>query len=551
MRTIGSLVMCEKVYNLKKYILGVIIMEETGRCILQVDTEPMLHGYFHSACMFCISAPKVKFNGVNGEIENLFFERGKNISTDYLLDEGFSIGDNEVVTSLSGYDENHVKMQKTIYSKDACFLYNYAQEPIACSVKVNSFRWSNTWSFAGIRIIQGDDKGINFRIGFAADDKIAVIKNFTDHEDAKLYNNSEKYCYIRVKIDEDKIWCYMSVNGTDWIEYLVVDNFVPPENRKIGFFLWTDDDNFKNWFYTNYIQLHAGPELEAIYDVKLDYYTGIKMWDRYNIQNPWIKQFIISSAMMKQFHDIFDFIIKCIDNGHYIGLMLNEKYVPSSVAYDVFDFEHQSLIYGYDLNKKIIYLMGFDRYQHFKPYVLTFEEFYAAYDNLINSYEIALMSFSASEYVYDLDVKIVCKMLREYRFSIDSSYREELNVNKGLRFYGIQIYDILLNNLYKLSDQRISYIIYEHKKIMVARIDYFKCKGLFQNTDYIRLHHKSKELEKISLELMMICIKYQISGKEELLNKIEALIKCMKEKDINFIDDFIQTLEIIEKETVN
>lgn len=327
-------------------------MEETGRCILQVDTEPMLHGYFHSACMFCISSPKVKFNSVNGEIENLLFERRGKISTEYLFEECFGVGENGVVINLLNCTENAVRTQKTIYSKDACFLYNSAQEPITCSVKINSFRWSNTWSFAGIRIVQGDDKGIQFRIGFAADNKIAVIKKFTDNEDAKLYDNKEKYCYIKVKVNEDKIWCYMSVDGTDWIKYLEIDNFIPTENRKIGFYLWTDDDNFKNWFYTNYIQLHAGPELEAIYDVKLDYYTGIKMRDRYDIQNPWIKQFVISYDIMKQFHDIFDFLVKSIDKGHYIALMLNEKYIPSSVAYNAFDFEHQNLIYGYDLNDK-------------------------------------------------------------------------------------------------------------------------------------------------------------------------------------------------------
>lgn len=520
-------------------------MEETGRCILQVDTEPMLHGYFHSACMFCISSPKVKFNSVNGEIENLLFERGGKISTEYLFEECFGAGKDEVVINLLNCTENAVKTQKTIYSKDACFLYNDAQEPITCSVKINSFRWSNTWSFAGIRIVHGDDKGIQFRIGFAADNKIAVIKKFTDNEDAKMYDNKEKYCCIKVKVNKDKIWCYMSVDRINWIKYLEIDNFIPTENRKIGFYLWTDDDNFKNWFYTNYIQLHAGPELEAIYDVKLDYYTGIKMRDRYDIQNPWIKQFVISYDIMEQFHDIFDFLVKSIDNGHYIALMLNEKYIPSSVAYNAFDFEHQNLIYGYDLNDKRVFLMGFDKYQHFKPYMLTFEEFFAAYNNLMNSYEITLINFSASEYAYNLNVKTVCKMLKEYRFSVDSSCREELNVNKKLRYYGIQIYDILLNNLYKLSDHRISYIIYEHKKIMVARIDYFKDKGLLYSVDYLRLHNKSKEIEELSSKLILICIKYQISKQDKLLNNIGQIIKNIKEKDIDFIDDFIETLEAI------
>lgn len=189
--------------------------------------------------------------------------------------------------------------------------------------------------------------------------------------------------------------------------------------------------------------------------------------------------------------------------------------------------------------------MGFDKYQHFKPYVLTFEEFFAAYNNLMNSYEITLINFSASEYVYNLNVKTVCKMLKEYRFSVDSSYREELNVNKKLRYYGIQIYDILLNNLHKLSDHRISYIIYEHKKIMVARIDYFKEKGLLYSVDYLRLHNKSKEIEELSARLILICIKYQISKQDKIIISIGEIIKEIKEKDINFIDDFIETLEAI------
>ncbi len=98
------------------------------------------------------------------------------------------------------------------------------------------------------------------QIGFSADDKINVVKTFADHQEDKLIENNENYCYIKVKVNMDKILCYMSVDGQDWIEYLSVDNFIPSENRRIGFYLWLGDDSFKNWFYSNHIQLHFRPD---------------------------------------------------------------------------------------------------------------------------------------------------------------------------------------------------------------------------------------------------------------------------------------------------
>lgn len=519
-------------------------MHTLQKKILPIEQKLLLHGYSHSASLFCIAAPKVDFWGDDGQIENLFFYKNGNRIENYICEENANIKSNTTVTILETDKKKilNTYCEKT-KGKGSCFLYQEAGEAIDCEVKVNKFRWNNMWSFGGIRICAVNEPNrIEFRIGFAPNNKIAVIHIFENQEKYEVFDNESDFDCVKVQMDDDNIYCYFSKDGIEWTEYMIENNYIPNNMRKLGFFLWTDDERYKNWFYTNYIQLHASYNLESHFDVKLDYYTGMKTYDRYDMCNPWIRQCFVDSQMLIE-DDIVDFIKRSIDCNYYVALMLNERYTPDKWAYQYQDFDHESMVYGYDMDQKMVYLVGFDKNQYFSAYELSFEIFKEAYHKLSRYYEVRLMRFEVQPFVYSLDKELICKMFREYRDGVDSSYRNELNINQPIRCYGMKIYDVLLRNLAKLCDKRIAYIIHEHKQIMVNRVEFFCERGLIDNTDYSKLIELAKKIEELSQTLLLLCIKMQKTERDGLLGKLERKVAELKECDYMFIETIIKALD--------
>lgn len=80
----------------------------------------------------------------------------------------------------------------------------------------------------------------------------------------------------------------------------------------------------------------------------------------------------------------------------YVSLHLNEEYIPNKWAYNYKDFEHESLIYGLDDEKEVLYLMGFNKTQTFEPCTLSYSIFLSSYNNVFYSKELIMMSFTIS-----------------------------------------------------------------------------------------------------------------------------------------------------------
>lgn len=357
-----------------------------------------------------------------------------------------------------------------------------------------------------------------------------------------MVDNKHRYQYIKLMMDADELIVFLSADGITWDEFHREKNQIPNENRLIGFMLWTGDEFFKNWFYTNHIQLHSYHDMSLSYGVKLDYYLGYQFFGRHNSFNPWIKESTIDPLLLKGF-DCIDVVKRIIDTGYCIGLMLNEKYLRNRWAYNDLDFDHESMVYGYDSDEQKIYICGFNAHQHFTFEAISFEVFREAYQHLIGSYDWKLMKYEVQYYEYALDKDLVIKQLTEYRDGIDSSYREELKINQKIRIFGTRIYEALRNHIEHVQDVRVPYIIYEHKMIMTKRIQYFHERGLLNHEDAEALLIQSKKLERMAYKLLLLGIKDNAKTDGEDTDKIKALIDEICRTDCEFVDELIQKLE--------
>lgn len=516
--------------------------------ILPIDTNTIMHGYSHNASVFSIAAPRVGFNGYDGIIGSLSFTDNEIMTDECICGENTDLFSTTKVEVICDGEKKYIK---TGYSADGnykggCFLYRNVSGNISCKAEICEFKWNNIWSFSGIRIAKDTDKyEAEFRVGFVANNMIACIHVYDDHskDEYKRFDNTEGYKYVSAEISNGKIISRFSIDGENWVEYSVEDNYIFSDKPiRIGYCLWPDEDRFKNWFYTNYIQLHSSDDLWQKYDVSLDYYCGTNCFERYDIFNPWIVQNYVDMRILGE-NDIIGFIIRCIDNDFYPCVMLNEKYIPGKWAFCFRDFDHENMVYGYNRSKNLLYLMGFNKEQKFVPFSLSFDVFEQAYKTLLTHHEIRLMKFEVQMHIYELNPVVITRVFTEYLNSTDSSYREDLRINQSSRIFGISIYDAILNNAERLSDKRIAYSIYEHKKIMTLRMDYFHLRGLFSDKDYEELHSMATALENESNKLLFMCIKYKISSSETVLEKIRQKVEQIKQNDIVFTKRVIELLK--------
>ena len=226
----------------------------------------------------------------------------------------------------------------------------------------------------------------------------------------------------------------------------------------------------------------------------------------------------------------------------YLSLHLNEKYVPDKWAYNITDFEHESLIYGIDDENKQLHLMGFNKNQTFEPYSLSYNDFSLAYKNVFCNKDLVMLSFKIPDLAYTLDTKRIVDFLNEYLLGINSTYRETLMYDEMNWVFGIKVYDVMVDNVTKLKDKKISYLLSEHKSIMKERVRYLYSRNKLNRIDFEELFEMAANIEELSQILLMMCIKFKKSSKEKYGDKITAHILKMKEEDRCFIEKFIEKL---------
>lgn len=351
---------------------------------------------------------------------------------------------------------------------------------------------------------------------------------------------------MKAKLNNEVLKFYISQDGQKWRKIFSIEWKNSEGKARIGYYLILGHNSFEDWFYSNFIQLHCAANLDGVYDVKLTYYTGIRIKKRYNMSNPWIQQYYYNMDFINSVSSVIDFVVYNISHGFYISLYINEKYVKNTYAYNRIDFDHENLVYGFDMEKRNIYLYGYDKYQILKAYTLSFEEFNTCYQNNHFQHEIIAIKADVPEFNFYIDKKEIVQFLEEYLYGINSATRDYLaESDKGdmYRVYGLDIYDILFDNASSLRDSRITYILYEHKTLMMMRIEYFEKIGWLKNSEYQKIRQELKILKDTTYDLLLICMKYNLRRNEKILEGIKQKVKSIKDLDKRFTMKLVELLK--------
>lgn len=292
------------------------------------------------------------------------------------------------------------------------------------------------------------------------------------------------------------------------------------------------DKSFENWYLSNTIQIYSMLKNNR-YKISY-YYLGLDPNPtRYM---PFFDYQILEMNFVKNsFDSIIDFTIAMIDMNYYCFTILNEFYLPCKDSYNVQEFEHGVLVYGYDKEKQNIYISGYNKSDYFGLDVISFDEYKAAFIHTKRNDDIVCMKRNTFE--YKLDLNILKDLLYDFINSCNTSlkYRMLRNPMNNCS-WGIEAFKCVIDMSSKTLNYRYFFTIYEYVLIMIERMNV--CKEVL-NVDLHTEINVCSEISRKFYHLLLISLKSNFKEFSDdkflgLQNKLNDYLSEFKSVLLNF-----------------
>ncbi|WP_019912661.1 hypothetical protein [Paenibacillus sp. HW567] len=300
------------------------------------------------------------------------------------------------------------------------------------------------------------------------------------------------------------------------------------------------------WFYSNFIQI--------CYDRRPDPPVPFTFYIHDHTLNPWLHVERLQRGTMGIIkRNIVDFIRDCLDDGLYCNLNVDEYFIPEREVYRKSHLSHDVLIHGYDVQEQTFQLTGFTDKHTFASTSVRFTDFEQAYHNIdvIDHQAVCDRIFlykwnEAGQ--YDFDLTLVQETLEDYLLSRNTSNRFRMVASPWDHCdYGMKTYDALLEYFGQLLngqaafDIRHIHSVWEHKRLMSARISYMKehSEQLIFSDDELA---SSMELERLALNARNLMLKYYLHSNPESVTRIMRYLEEIAAKEKLFIKKLLDQL---------
>ncbi len=305
--------------------------------------------------------------------------------------------------------------------------------------------------------------------------------------------------------------------------------------------------DFSSWFFSNYIQLEFNSQVKILNFLTYPICgtTVLCPLLDYRILD---LEFIYKSNI-----DIFDFIKTSINLGYYVITYTDEFFIPGRLAYvRKAHFRHDIMIYGYSSDKSTFNVIGYNENFKYTPSCVRFSEFESSFLTSIDkTNDIILIKAKDSKSYnpsYEFDVENVKNLLSDYLFSKNTSanYRSLGKPNdcaSGISVYGelIKHYESILKNDNNVTcDIKHFHLLYEHKKVMVSRLEYLMDnKYIDRRDDLITVF---RNLQNEALNKRNVVMKYNATKNKAQLNTVIDFLHRMYEIEKKAVQDLLDAL---------
>ncbi len=497
------------------------------RKILPIDKNPKISTCIHHAYQCAIIESE--------ELANIQVENLQNYTwTDLTKGTNFEI-DNNILTVKADMEANEhdFVIWRDCDENDELCMYIEYMKPMGVGRSIDIFIFDDNLE----KEISIQDKSAGFRwnpYGY-------FLKKEMFSYDTK------KYKYLKVQRIKSKLIGYCSADGNNWeqLSTIEVDDLGSIKHCKIGIHAHFGNNYIKKWKQMNFIQLIYN-ETNEWKGINLDYYA----FPRKNIDNgygyyqPFLDTIYETTyEILDLFDSIHDYIHWNIRHYYYPELCLDEMYVPKRKQYQKSHYYHYSLFYGFDDEKQVYHLMGYD--SNNKPVVGEMP--YSAFEQptIITSEKVVRFRFAAND-VTDMkfDIDAVKTAANEFLHSVDSSHKLSYLLSQEPLVYGLEVFKVLVSEEPRKKifyDRRIAFCILEHSKMMRHKIDYYFEQGYIKKEYYISLIEQNEKIVSKASLILNLVIKGLIT-KSEYPNVLDYLMD-MYQLEKGFFTELISALD--------
>ena len=315
------------------------------------------------------------------------------------------------------------------------------------------------------------------------------------------------------------------------------------------------------WFYSNFIQLHFedhlslnpkstdhGLNIFPIEYMKSWYYAGATLFLQ--------EKLIDDKIMAIDRKTLIPLMINWIEKGFYVISRVDVSKLPGTKYYRDKPLAHTVVFYGYDLQKKIFKHFDFNEQGNLVIIEVKFDDYQAAFfseqlldllkaKRMNSKFHISLCNVKSSV-KYQLDKECIKSLLHDYRYSVNTTKRYNLFIPEAKGVYGMSVYDAMIKfteaSVQKIQeiDFRAFHALYEHKKVMVARLKHLEKLGVIDLS--LQLSDKFSRIEELTSQLRTKVLRYLVVKDYELVNEIKASLKYICDQEIPVIDEIIAGL---------
>ncbi len=301
--------------------------------------------------------------------------------------------------------------------------------------------------------------------------------------------------------------------------------------------LWVNRDNVLPWISDHYIQLLIRPHHPL---TRSDFYDQADIDNFITTGNhcPFIG-WLRNNQTTARFTDFSGYIEYQINHGYYIDACLDNFYLSCSSFYNKEHFIHQTFIYGYDSEKRQVFVSDFYDASKYARKIVSYNDINKSIEGI--DYHINLYKYEDCDYKINLDLLkltiedyINCRdSLKKFEFSYPSYNKDVLY---GLDFYSY-IIDVFSEEEY--IDLRPFHILCDHKKMMKIRLDYLKKLYAYDNSKIELICERNDSLITKSLTLRNMVIKYNTNHNNDLLYKIKTECSSLQKFDFYLFTDLL------------
>ncbi len=282
-----------------------------------------------------------------------------------------------------------------------------------------------------------------------------------------------------------------------------------------------DNPSIYNWYLNEVMNITCIRGFVNTYSSPLVRIVGSSIWD-----NPYLDR-IHYLLSYEEDNNVHEKIKMLLNDGYYVYFSgIDDYYMEGKSWYGERHFDHDGMICGYDDENQTYDVYAYNKSWIYKVFTMPQHCFDKGLYSKHHYIEYATLNgIKPKAEVVELDIYKIKKGLTEY---LDSSwYKYPPNIDSHV--YGIVVHDYLSMYMYKLlsnafpherTDRRVYRAIWEHKNVMLQRIEAIETK--LQLGNEISTQYKSIETEANRMRMMYAAyiLKPKYSTMEYLRDKI-------------------------------